>query len=1018
MPLRKTGVRLVAQDARQFQNDIRGSQQATDTFSKSLKTLGIVAAGLTLARATAGMLKSAVGATSAYEQLSMSMSSLVAKELRAKDATLDIGDAMDMAKEQAEGLLGWIQQLAVASPFDMQGVAAAFRTALAYGFTSDEARRLTEVTIDFATATGQSVGVMNQVALALGQIKAKGKLAGQEILQLVNAGFSVNPILEKLGYNMSDVSKGVVKADEFLNEFVKTLGEDFGGAAQRSAGTIAGLTNSLQDLQEIGLRELFGPAIQAMVPALQALVDKVQLALPSLKIMGQFLGGVTKTLIENRSAIIAATAGMAAFFIVLKAGTIISTVTALIGALTAAVTFMLSPLGLAAAAAALIVGGLVSLRQATAQTEQAVGVGVGQIGDDFENMGEAVRGTAENTGKNAHSWGYNLIINFANGMAKAVQKVLDVLITMGNAIAQWLSPGSPPRLLPEIDKWGQAAMQEFVNGFATADFGIFKQMASDIEQYLRSTAEGDSTSLIPDIAKARAGLATIVAEFRRTGQVTGETLNLVSSDIHDYVNAMLEAARANENVVRAQEALNEVSQRYNELLSPMRDELNDIQKRRQEIIDQQRVAELQSIINDENAPAMAKELAQMELREIELRNQIATTEDRQAAEEEAAQAALTAAEQQAQAAAEEFMRQQELLGLRTENNNLLAQQLSLLERLNNALGSVGSVAAQAGKSISEALGGLSFGGGASPLSALADEFSGLVEDLEGPLAEVKAKFEEVKVAWAGVGLSIQERLKPVTDALTTAWGPGGTWSGNMENLKTILGLLQLRWNTKMDAMKEKLRIYTDKLKSWWGEGGAWQTFIETVKANVTDLDTRWDESFGEEGLFVTVMNGLNAKLDEWWGEDGLWKTIILALKRMLDDLVDTTFAKVKEGINSVLTAVENAHDAFKNFVDMLANTDLSSLNPFTANSPAPLAVGLNQIRGQLRGLSNSELPAFGSKLKNVDMPANSSQVAMASRGDQINYDQRVYDFGKNTINNGMDAQLFQAMIVRTLENML
>ena len=379
MALERTGLRLVAEGADAYVRDTDRAGDSSDRLTKTLKGVGVAAAGLAGLRFLAGLGKQAIGAVSAHEQLTMSIGSLVAKELRAADTTLSMADALEQASGRSEELLGWIQDLAIKSPFDQQGVAMAFRTALAYGFTSDEAQTLTSSMIDFATATGQNVGVMNQVALALGQIKAKGKLAGGEILQLVNAGFAVNPILEKLGYTLDDVSKGLVSADEFLGEFTSSMQDEFGGAAERSSETLGGLLNSLGDIREMGLRELFGPIIQAALPSLTALVGKMQQMVPVLGMVGRGVGSMTTWLIDNRRTVLAGAAAFGVFFGVLKSGAIVTAVTGGITALTAAlgpliagVGLLLSPVGLLAGALGLLTFGVIKVMQSFKSANQGI----------------------------------------------------------------------------------------------------------------------------------------------------------------------------------------------------------------------------------------------------------------------------------------------------------------------------------------------------------------------------------------------------------------------------------------------------------------------------------------------------------------------------------------------------------------------------------------------------------------------------------------------------------------------
>jgi len=214
--------------------------------------------------------------------------------------TLSMGDALQQAGPKAQELLKWIEQLAIKSPFTQEGVAAAFKTAQVYGFTTEEAKRLTGAMIDFASGTGASEGAMNQIALALGQIKAKGKLAGQEVIQLVNAGISVDQILaSSFGKSTEEIvnmrEAGLIPADDAIEAIVSSLEQDFGGAAERSQNSFAGLISTMSDIKEIGLRDFFSGLFEAVQPFVSQLTDWLQgPGLDKLKEWGDKIGGFTK----------------------------------------------------------------------------------------------------------------------------------------------------------------------------------------------------------------------------------------------------------------------------------------------------------------------------------------------------------------------------------------------------------------------------------------------------------------------------------------------------------------------------------------------------------------------------------------------------------------------------------------------------------------------------------------------------------------------------------------------------
>lgn len=273
-----------------------------DFFGKFLTFQAVIQA----ARAVAGFAETAVNAYAENERLGQSLETLVARELRNADATLSMGDALDQAGPKAAELLKWNEQLAINSPFNEAGIAAAFRTAEGYGFVSDSAdktaitaKRLTQDLVDFAAGSGRTADTVNQVALALGQIEAKGKVAGQEVLQLVNAGIPVDQILAK-AFNKTTAEivalreQGMIPADQAVKAIAYSLENDFGGAAQRQSGTVSGLLNSLSDLETIGSRELFSGAIQAAQPYLQEFVDTLNSpeAQASIKSISESLGTI------------------------------------------------------------------------------------------------------------------------------------------------------------------------------------------------------------------------------------------------------------------------------------------------------------------------------------------------------------------------------------------------------------------------------------------------------------------------------------------------------------------------------------------------------------------------------------------------------------------------------------------------------------------------------------------------------------------------------------------------------
>lgn len=294
--------------------NIRGEDKVvsgTQRVSGALGNLASIAGGMLaaniftgLARQISALVPAALDAVGFTEQLGMSLQSLIAREMMNEGAVNSMGAALEMAADPAEDLFNWVTKLALESPFDREGVATALRTGLAYGFTTDEAQRMTEAMIDFTAATGAGTPQMNQIALALGQIKAKGKVAGQEILQLVNAGIPALGLLaDHFGVTTAEmqdmISSGLVPADEAYEAIIGSMEEDFGGAAERQSETITGLRNAFGDIKEMGLVALFEGLGSALLPVAAGLSDWLQgPGLKKLEEWGAALGGFVTGLID------------------------------------------------------------------------------------------------------------------------------------------------------------------------------------------------------------------------------------------------------------------------------------------------------------------------------------------------------------------------------------------------------------------------------------------------------------------------------------------------------------------------------------------------------------------------------------------------------------------------------------------------------------------------------------------------------------------------------------------------
>lgn len=275
-------------------------------ISTMLGNIAKTAAGIAIASGVAfvALGKQALDATAEYERMSLTMESLVARELRAKDATLSMSDALALAGDESKRLLGWIQQVAIQSPFDMASVQVAYRQALTYGFASDQAQKLTQNMVDFAAANGLTAEAMQTVSYALGQINNNDKVLMLDLRQLMQVGVPVLDILKEMGMGFEDVSDGAVKSADFIAKFNEIMERDFGGAAARQTKSWTGLINTLGDIKKLALRELFADTFDALQPLVAEFAEWLQGdGLEVLRGWGEELGNITEKIINIGAAI-------------------------------------------------------------------------------------------------------------------------------------------------------------------------------------------------------------------------------------------------------------------------------------------------------------------------------------------------------------------------------------------------------------------------------------------------------------------------------------------------------------------------------------------------------------------------------------------------------------------------------------------------------------------------------------------------------------------------------------------
>lgn len=230
--------------------------------------------------------------------------------------------------QNANTMFNQIKELALNSPFTFSELNRDVKQLAAYGVEYDQLYDTTKRLADMSSGLGVS---FDRIALAFGQVQARGWLDGKELRQIAYAGI---PLLNKLsefyskqeGRNVSTseiktrISNREVSSDDVKSIFwqMTDAGGQFYNMQQVLSETLLGRYNKLKDAWEIMLAEfasgesLVGKFFKTAIEGATTLVQSLHsLALPAGTILAGYglkkmlAGGVASNFLSNKASVAA-----------------------------------------------------------------------------------------------------------------------------------------------------------------------------------------------------------------------------------------------------------------------------------------------------------------------------------------------------------------------------------------------------------------------------------------------------------------------------------------------------------------------------------------------------------------------------------------------------------------------------------------------------------------------------------------------------------------------------------------
>ncbi|MTV47765.1 tape measure protein [Heliobacillus mobilis] len=183
------------------------------------------------------------------------------------------------SKEKADRFLNDLTTFAVKTPFEMGDLRDASKRMLAFGFASDEIIPKLTAIGDAASGLGLGREGINRITLALGQMKAKAKVSGDEMLQMTEAGIPAWDILAKaMGVSTAQVmklsEKGLIPAKQAIDALIEGMEERFPHMMDKQSRTMMGLMSTIKDFLNLKIFGAFGEGMrQGILPTLTSFTD-------------------------------------------------------------------------------------------------------------------------------------------------------------------------------------------------------------------------------------------------------------------------------------------------------------------------------------------------------------------------------------------------------------------------------------------------------------------------------------------------------------------------------------------------------------------------------------------------------------------------------------------------------------------------------------------------------------------------------------------------------------------------
>ena len=206
------------------------------------------------------------------------------------------------SKKKADKFMADVKNFAVETPFETQDVVKNSQKMLAMGWNRKDILTDMNRIGNVSAATGTGAEGIERVTTALGQMKMKGKVSAEEMLQLTEANVKAWDYVAKgQGVSVAQaqdmVTKGLIPVDDAIDSILKGM-DEFDGMMDKTANrTASGLKSQLADTFQIGFVEKWGRGLQTgAIKGMSKLLDYLDKMSPKMDKWGDVLEDIGEDL--------------------------------------------------------------------------------------------------------------------------------------------------------------------------------------------------------------------------------------------------------------------------------------------------------------------------------------------------------------------------------------------------------------------------------------------------------------------------------------------------------------------------------------------------------------------------------------------------------------------------------------------------------------------------------------------------------------------------------------------------